>query len=106
MSTDVAAQDVETEERYLYLEPRPSSWRRQLFLKGRNMAVVHLVYRMRAEGWTPEEAAEECELPLPQVQEALAYYLRHRQLIEQEQDEERRYLESHGLIIDPPAVPR
>lgn len=93
-------------EAYSYLEPRRHRWRKQLFLKGRNMAVVHLVYGLRANGWTPEQAAAEYDLPLEQVHEALHYYQRHRDLIEEEQREERRYLESRGWAIDPPAPAR
>lgn len=93
-------------EVYQYLEQRPHPWRKQLFLKGRRMAVVHLVYSMRANHWTAEEAAFDYDLPLGQVEEALLYYQRHRDLIEEEQREERRFLESMGLVIDPPAPSR
>jgi uncharacterized protein (DUF433 family) len=95
----------ETEE-YRYLERRPHRWRKQLYLKGRNIPVGHLIYDMRANQMSPEAAAENYDLPLAQVREALAYYARHRNLIEQDQVAERRYLESMGLAIDPPPVPR
>ena len=89
---------------YEYLEQRPHRWRKQLFLKGRNMAVVHVVYGMRANGLSPEDAAREYDLPLAQIEEALRYYESHRDLIEEEQREERRQLEAAGVAIDPPST--
>lgn len=66
------------------------------------MTVGHLVYGMRANKFTPEEAAENYDLPLEQIHEALLYYERHRDLIEQDVDNERRAAEAEGIIIDPP----
>ena len=94
------------EETYQYLEQRPHRWRTQLFLKGRNMAVVHLVYSMRTNNVSPEAAVHEFGLPLEQIEEALRYYERHRDLIEAEQREERRRLEQAGITIDPPPASR
>jgi uncharacterized protein (DUF433 family) len=93
-------------ETYEYLEQRPHRWRKQLFLKGRNMAVVHLVYSMRTNNVSPEEAVNEFGLPLEQIQEALRYYELHRDLIEAEQQEERWRLKRAGITIDPPLAPR
>jgi uncharacterized protein (DUF433 family) len=108
MSGEISTRSAgdETDETYAFLERRPKSWRRQLFLKGRNIAVGQLVYNMRADGLTPAEAAQEYRLPLAQIQEALAYYRNNRDLIEQDADDERRYLESKGLTIEPAAVSR
>jgi uncharacterized protein (DUF433 family) len=97
---------TQEEETYRYLEHRADSWRRQPYLKGRRMTVANVVYGMRAYKLTPEEAAEDFDLPLEQIQEALLYYQRHPEIVQQDQDEERRYLESMGCPIDPPAVPR
>jgi uncharacterized protein (DUF433 family) len=93
-------------EIYQYLEPPAESWRHELFLKGRNMTVGHLVYGMRANDLTPEAAAANYDLPLEQVREALRYYERHRDVIEADVDEERRRAAARGIAIDPPAVPR
>ena len=92
------------DEAYQYLEARPHRWRRQLFLKGRNMAVVHLVYSMRANHLSPEDAVHEFGLPIEQIREALVYYHRHRDLIEGEQEEERRQLEAAGITLEPRAT--
>ncbi|MBI3974631.1 MAG: DUF433 domain-containing protein [Chloroflexi bacterium] len=100
--TAVAA---ETAEAYRYLEPRPDSWRRQLHLKGRNLAVGTLLWKMRANGHTPESAAADYDLPLEQIQEALRYGERHREVIERDAAEERDYLRAAGIIRDA-ATPR
>ncbi len=71
-----------------YLVERPHPWRRQLYLKGRNMTVGQLVATMRANHLSPEEAAEDMDLPLEQVREALAYYDLHRDLVDMELQEE------------------
>ncbi len=95
-----------SEETYRHLEWRPDSWRRQPYLVGRRMTVANLVYSMRANKQTPEEAAKDYDLPIEQIEEALRYYQRHPEIVQQDQEEERRYLESKGYLIDPPAAPR
>jgi len=90
---------------YQYLVARPEKGRKQMYLKGRNMTVGQLVYTMRANRMSPEEAAEDMDLPLEQVLEALAYYQAHRSLIESEAEEEKQYLVSEGVQLEPAAVP-
>ncbi len=92
-------------ERYHYLERRPHPWRRQLYLAGRNMTVAQLIYGMRANKLTPEATAENYELPLAQVREALQYFERHRDIVEQDQEEEKRRLEAWGYAVDAPNLP-
>lgn len=77
---------------YRYLVARPETGRRQLYLKGRTITVGQLVYKMRANDLDAKAAAEDMALPLEQVHEALAYYETHRELIESEGEEEKRYL--------------
>jgi len=76
---------------YQYLVERPETGRRQLYLTGRNMTVGQLVYTMRANDLEAEAAAEDLELPLEQVREALVYYETHRDLIASEAEEDRRF---------------
>ncbi len=71
-------------DHYEYLVERPETGHKQLYLKGRNMAVGQLVYKMKARQLNAEEAAKNMNLPLPQVKEALAYYETHQDLIESE----------------------
>jgi uncharacterized protein (DUF433 family) len=88
---------------YVYLERRPDSWRKQLYLKGRNMSVGQLVYTMRASSLLddPVRAARNFELPVEQVREALTYYASHRDLIEREADEEKQWLLERGYQLEP-----
>ena len=74
--------------RYRYLTSRPHPWRRQFYLKGRNMTVGQLVATMEANDLSPEEAADDMGLPLEQVREALTYYDLHRDLVDLELREE------------------
>lgn len=107
MATETRANSTASDaEEYRYLERRPESWRHELFLKGRNMTVGHLVYGMRANGLTADQAVENYDLPLEQILEALRYYERHRDVIEADVDEERRRAVERGIALDPPTVSR
>ena len=81
-----------------YLEARPQSGSNQLFIKGRNMTVWHLIGAMRANGMTKEETASDLDLPVEAVEEALAYYEENRAMIEQEIEAEGRWLREHGYL--------
>ena len=78
-----------TEIQYQHLEPRPGSNYRQLFLKGRRIraAVVDEVIH-GPDPRTPEEFAQDFQVPLEAVLEALDYVARNGPLIEQERDRE------------------
>jgi uncharacterized protein (DUF433 family) len=91
---------------YTYLVARPHSWRKQLWLQGRNMTVGQLVATMRANNLSPEDAAEDFGLPLAQVQEALAYYAAHSDLVDAELREEKRLLQAQGYAVEPPVISR
>jgi hypothetical protein len=97
---------IEEATRYSHLVARPHPWRRQLSLKDRNMTVGQLVSVLRANNLTPEKASEDLELPLAAVLEALAYFEQHRELIDREAAEERRYLEQRGYSLEPQNLPR
>jgi uncharacterized protein (DUF433 family) len=91
------------DSRYPLLEARPENWRKQLWLKGRNMSVGQLVYSMRASGvlHDPVAAAANFALPAEQVRQVLDYYHNHRDLIEQDADEEKRWLLDQGHSLEP-----
>ncbi len=89
---------------YQYLVTRPEKGRKQPYLKGRNMTVGQLVYKMRANQLSVEQAAEDMDLPVKQVMEAVAYYQVHRDLIESEMEEEKQYLLSQGVELEPRTV--
>jgi uncharacterized protein (DUF433 family) len=81
---------------YQYLAARPHPWKKQLFLKGRNMTVGQLISTMQANQLSIEEAAEDLDLPVEQIQEALAYYQTHQTLVDLEAREEAARLASKG----------
>lgn len=82
---------IEDDLPYEYLVTRPESDRKQVYLKGRKMTVGQLIYTMRANDLTEEQAAEEFDLPVAQVREAQAYYEMHREAVEADTEEEKRY---------------
>lgn len=85
------------ETHYKHLEARPDSWRKQLYLKERNMTVWQVVGRLQAHGYSVQEAAEHFDLPLAAVVEAVDYYQRHKDLVDAETAEEGRRLRKAGL---------
>lgn len=87
-------------DQYQYLMARSHAWKKQLFLKGRNMTVGQLISTMQANDLTVEETAIDLELPVEQVKEALTYYQHHKTLIELEAQEEAARLISKGYIDD------
>lgn len=77
---------------YKHLEARPEAWRKQLYLKERNMTVWHVVGRMQAHGYSSAQAAEQFDLPLAAVLEAVDYYQSNKDLVDAETAEEGRRL--------------
>lgn len=70
---------------YKYLEPRPRSNYRPLWVKGRHMrAEVLYRYTVGPEPETPEEVARECGLPVEAVLEAIDYCIRNKELLDAE----------------------
>jgi uncharacterized protein (DUF433 family) len=87
-----------TATQYQYLEPRPGSNYRQLFLKGRRIraAVVHEAVH-GPDPYTPEEFASNYGVPLAAVLEALDYVANNLPLIEEERDREAADIRARGL---------
>ena len=84
---------------YPYLEARPHPWRRQPYLRGRTMTVGQLVATMCANGLTPEQAADDLDLPLAYSAEALLYYAEQHDLVDEELREDRRRLEAKATRL-------
>ena len=78
---------------YQWLEPKPyKKSTHQLGIKGRNMTVWNLVADIVVSGVTPEEVADDFDLPLEAVQEALDYYFLNKAWIDAEVDQTGRRL--------------
>lgn len=74
---------------WVWLVRRDHPWRRQLWIKGRSLTAGDLARTIEIEGWTPERAADEYELPLQAVVEAQRYAETARDLIAAEEAENR-----------------
>lgn len=92
-------------EHFEYLAPRPETGYKQMYLKGRNLRVGQLIYKMRANGLTDEEAAEDMGVPLAQVREAKLYYQINRELVEQENAQDKERLDMAGVSLEPGDLP-
>jgi uncharacterized protein (DUF433 family) len=64
-----------------FLVARPHPWRRQPWIKGRRITAGDLARTVEIEGWTPERAASEFDLPIEAVLEAQRYAASHRDLV-------------------------
>lgn len=91
----------ETSSQWKYLEARPDSWRKQLFFKGRRLRPSTIWISMLVENMTPEETADDWELSLEEVNEAIAYCEANQDVLKQDAEEERRYLEEGGVELEP-----
>ena len=83
---------------YRHLEYRPGSNYREMFIKG------HRIRASVVDGWihgpepmTPEEFAEDFQVPLDAVHEALDYVARHQELIREQRDREAADIRARGL---------
>ncbi|MDJ0635775.1 MAG: hypothetical protein QNJ34_21485 [Xenococcaceae cyanobacterium MO_188.B29] len=84
-----------------YLESRPESWRKQLYLKGRKLTAHTVWSDMIVNSMTPAEVADSKDLPLSAVNEAIEYCENNQQLLQQEAEAERFCLEERGVILEP-----
>ena len=94
------------EKVYRYLEPRPCSSYRQLFTKGRKIR-AEVLYRQTVgeDPRTPEQVAEDYELPLEMVLEAIDYCIRNEDLLRKERDQDLRAERALGLDKAPLVPP-
>lgn len=90
-----------TTTQWQYLEQRPGSWRQQLFLKGKKLRAYTVWSDMLVNQDTKEEAADNWNLPIAAVEEIIRYCETHRELLRQEAQSERRYLEERGVALEP-----
>ncbi len=93
-----------TTPQWQYLESRPSSWRQQLYLKGRKLRAYNVWSDMIANDWSIEETAYNWDLPVEAVLEAIEYCQTHWELLQQEAEEEWRSLEEQGVRVEPKIV--
>ena len=91
----------DSKTQWQYLEQRPHPWRKKLYFKGKRLRAFNVWMTMLVEEMTPEETAEDWDLPLAAVEEAIKYCQTHQDLLKREAEEERRYLEERGINLEP-----
>ncbi|WP_293143186.1 MULTISPECIES: hypothetical protein [unclassified Microcoleus] len=88
-------------ENWQYLIARPHPWRKQLYIKGRKLLASTIWRDMTANRMSPEQAAENWDLPLSAIYEVIDYCQNNQQLLKLEADEERYRLEVKGVQVEP-----
>jgi uncharacterized protein (DUF433 family) len=81
---------------YKYLQPKPGSNYRQLFVSGRIRAEILYRETVGPEPLTPEQVAREYGLPIEAVAEAIDYCLRNRELLDRERAREAARIKAAG----------
>ena len=83
---------------YKFLEIRPRSNYKQLWVKGRHMR-AEVLYRYTAgpEPETPQQVAKEYDLPVEAVLEAIDYCTRNKDLLDAERARETASIRAKGL---------
>lgn len=84
---------------YVWLEARPGSNYRQLFIKGRKIR-AEILYHMtvNSEPLTAQEVADDYHIPVEAVLEAIHYSQNNEELLAQERERVFARLQSRGLI--------
>lgn len=85
-----------------YLEIRPDQSKKQLFVKERRLPAFGVYRHMQVNSRTVEEASEDWNLPVEAVEECIRYSETHRELLDAECEEERRWYESKGMAVERP----
>jgi uncharacterized protein (DUF433 family) len=93
-------------EPWKHLVARRHPWRKQLFLKGRNMTVRQLVGTVKANKFSEVQAAKDLGLPVEAIREALAYFDANPEVIELDAAYERYLRKIRGVGRGPQPVPR
>jgi uncharacterized protein (DUF433 family) len=91
-------------EPWQHLVQRRHAWRRQLYVKGRNMTARQLVGAIKANQLDEADAAANHRISPLAIREALAYVEQNRDLIEAEAEIERLMLKRPGTSCAPQPV--
>ena len=91
---------MSTATTYQYLEPRANSAYSQLFIKGRRIRaeLVYLAHVNADEPMTPQQVADDFDLPLDAVSEAIAYCRTNPPEIAADQAEEEALMAARGQL--------
>ncbi|MDJ0731144.1 MAG: hypothetical protein QNJ33_14250 [Crocosphaera sp.] len=93
-----------TNTKWQYLEARPNSWRKQLYIKGTRIKASVIYSDMIVNEMTEADALYNWDLSLEAIHEIIEYCQTHQKLLQAEAVEERRRLEAKGVMIEPKIV--
>ena len=79
-----------------FLVRRTHPWRKQLFVKGRNLTARQLVGSIKANQFNDEKAAANFHLPIDAIREALAYVEKNSAFLQTEAEIERLMHQREG----------
>jgi hypothetical protein len=82
---------------YRYLQPKRGSRYRQLAVNGRIRAEILYRETIGPEALTPQQVAQEYNLPVEAVLEAIQYCERNRELLDAERERERANIQARGF---------
>lgn len=83
--------------RYKYLQPKRGSHYQQLAVNGRIRAEILYRETVGPEALSPEQVAQEYNLPVEAVREAIHYCEHNRELLDAERAREQVTIEARGL---------
>jgi uncharacterized protein (DUF433 family) len=87
---------------YIHLAPREGSVYQQYFVKGCSLRAETLFRAtVGPEPMTPDEVAQDHDVPVDAVREAIHYCLRNAALLQREREEDWAESESRGLAVAP-----
>jgi hypothetical protein len=93
-----------TKTQWQYLEQRPDSWKKQLYIKGRKLTAFGIWMDMIVNELTPYDACDNWDLPMSAITEVIEYCETHQELLKAEAESERRYLEERGIPLEPKII--
>lgn len=106
-TTNGSPADLETPAPpWKHLVIRRHPWRKQLYVKGRNMTVRVLVGTIKANGMSEEQAAADQNLPVEAIREALAYFEANPEVIALDHAYELYLRKMRGTGRGPESLPR
>jgi uncharacterized protein (DUF433 family) len=92
-------------EPWRFLVRRQHPWRKQLYVKGRNMTARQLVGSIKANQFDDEKAAANFHLPIDAIREALVYVEKNIELLQTEAEIERLMHKREGATRGAQPVP-
>jgi uncharacterized protein (DUF433 family) len=90
-----------TKTQWQYLEARPQSWKKQLYLKGTRIKASVIYSDMIVNQMSQLEAVDNWDLPLEAIQEVVEYCQTHQELLKKEAQQGRKLLEEEGVLLEP-----